>query len=135
MPASFVRILRIFVRHAMHKRLFFGFSSKDLSHNAQWVCGGSRLARLCGFVFRPAFRSLYRALVWLMPKRWAISRPDNPSATNGQVPYQLGYAGMIPCQDGPDQGLLHLVGYPVFNGRKGPSPIDRQTRPSRSRNG
>jgi hypothetical protein len=48
----------------------------------------------------------------------------------------LNYTGMIPGQDGPDQGLLlNLVGYPVFKGRRGPSPIDRQTRPSRPRKG
>jgi hypothetical protein len=26
------------------------------------------------------------------------------------------------------------VGYPIFKGRRGPGPIDRQTRSSRSRN-
>ena len=48
----------------------------------------------------------------------------------------LNSAGRIPGQEGHDQGLLHeFVGYPIFKGRRGPGPIDRQTRPSRSRNG
>jgi hypothetical protein len=50
--------------------------------------------------------------------------------------FPLNDTGMIPGQDRPDQGLLlSLVGYPVFKGRRAPSPIDRQTRPSRPRKG
>jgi hypothetical protein len=29
---------------------------------------------------------------------------------------------MIPGQDGPDQGLQHFVGYPVFKGRRRQAP-------------
>jgi hypothetical protein len=46
----------------------------------------------------------------------------------------LNYAGMIPGQERPDQGLLlSFVEYPVFTGRREPHPTDRQTHPSRSR--
>jgi hypothetical protein len=47
----------------------------------------------------------------------------------------LNYAGKIPGQEEPDQGLLHdSVGYPVLKSRRAPGTRDRQTRSSRSRN-
>jgi len=40
---------------------------------------------------------------------------------------------MSPDQDSPDRGLLIFMGYPVFKGPEEQLPIDRHTRPSRSR--